>query len=298
MAAPSTPPAPRSDRASSLVVIPTYDERETLPVLLPRVLAETTVDVLVVDDNSPDGTGEWADGVANGEPRLRVMHRPGKQGLGAAYRAGLGWGMAHGYDLLVEMDADLSHDPSHLATMLSAALHADLVLGSRYVTGGGTENWPWHRRALSSGGNAYVRLLTGLPVNDATSGFRVFHRHVLEEIDLEDLTSEGYSFQLETVLAAHRAGFAITEVPITFVERTAGASKISRRIVVEAMARVLAWAAERPRHPDGPHPRSVATGHGPAASSDSARAGASGAPAPTPRDEVDDAAGGPSRPVA
>lgn len=274
-------PTPRPDHARVLVVIPTYDERETLPVLLPRVLAETTVDVLVVDDASPDGTGEWAEQVAASEPRVRVLHRPGKQGLGAAYRAGLGWGMEHGYELLVEMDADLSHDPSHLPAMVAAAEHADLVLGSRYVDGGGTENWPWHRRALSSGGNAYVRLLTGLPVHDATSGYRVFRAAVLDEIDLANLTSEGYSFQLETVLAAHRAGFTIHEVPITFVERTAGASKISRRIVVEAMGRVVGWAAKRPRHPDGRHPRSVVATS--AADTSSSESPASESPKPAPR---------------
>ncbi len=246
------------DRPATLVVIPTYEERETLPQLLPLLLdGPTSIDVLVVDDNSPDGTGEWADTVAAEDERVNVLHRPGKQGLGTAYRAGLGWGLERGYELLVEMDADLSHDPIHLPALLAAAEHADLVLGSRYVPGGGTANWPWHRRALSAGGNIYVRTLTGLPVHDATSGYRVFRRAVLEEIGLAELTSEGYSFQLETVLASHRAGFRVREVPIRFVERTVGASKISRRIVVEAMARVVAWSLERPRHPDGAHPRSV-----------------------------------------
>lgn len=252
-------PDDREHRPAALVVIPTYQERETLPELLPLVLeGPADVDVLVVDDNSPDGTGEWADGVAAEDPRVRVLHHPGKQGLGAAYRAGLGWGLARGYDQLVEMDADLSHDPIHLPELLAAADHADLVLGSRYVPGGGTDNWPWHRRALSAGGNLYVRTLTGVPVHDATSGYRVFRRSVLEEIGLAELTSEGYSFQLETVLATHRAGFVIDEVPIRFVERTVGASKISRRIVVEAMGRVVGWSMDRPRHPDGRHPRSVA----------------------------------------
>ncbi len=252
-----TPPEDPPDNAA-LVVIPTYNERQTLPELLPRVLdGPTGVDVLVVDDASPDGTGEWAAAQAAGEPRLSVLHRPGKQGLGAAYRAGLGVGLARGYDLLVEMDADLSHDPVHLPALLAAAERADLVLGSRYVPGGGTANWPWHRRALSAGGNIYVRTLTGVPVHDATSGYRVFRRAVLEEIGLADLTSEGYSFQLETVLAAYRAGFVLDEVPIRFVERSAGASKISRGIVLEAMARVVGWAGDRPRHPDGRHPRSV-----------------------------------------
>ncbi len=256
-AGPDLPDA-HPDRPAALVVIPTYEERETLPQLLPLLLdGPAAIDVLVVDDNSPDGTGEWADSMAARDPRVNVLHRPGKQGLGGAYRAGLGWGLDRGYDLLVEMDADLSHDPIHLPELLAVATQADLVLGSRYVPGGGTANWPWHRRALSAGGNTYVRTLTGIPVRDATSGYRVFRRAVLEEIGLADLTSEGYSFQLETVLAAHRAGFVVREVPIRFVERTVGASKISRRIVVEAMARVVTWSMERPRHPDRRHPRSV-----------------------------------------
>lgn len=246
-----------------LVVTPTYNERQTLPVLLERLLsAPVDLEVLVVDDGSPDGTGEWAEEEAGDEPRLHVLHRRVKQGLGAAYRAGLGWGLERGHDLLVEMDADLSHDPVHLPELLAASEHADLVLGSRYVPGGGTRNWPWHRRALSSGGNRYVRAVTGLPVRDATSGYRVFRAAVLEEIRLSTLTSEGYSFQLETVVAAHRAGFVVEEVPITFVERTVGTSKISRAIVAEAMARVIGWGLEGQRSGGDPHPRSVAAGSG------------------------------------
>lgn len=249
-------PAQRTGR--TLVVTPTYNERESLPRLARRVLdSPADVDLLIVDDDSPDGTGEWADELATTEPRVRVLHRPEKAGLGAAYRAGLGWGLDRGYDLLVEMDADLSHDPVHLPELLAATRRADLVLGSRYVPGGRTVNWPWHRRLLSSGGNVYVGALTGVPVHDATSGYRVFRRAVLEEIGLADLDSEGYSFQLETVVAAHRAGFVLAEVPISFVERTEGASKISRRIVVEAMARVVGWGIQGPRHPDGVHPRSI-----------------------------------------
>ncbi len=248
-----------SERTSdTLVVIPTYDERESLPLLVARLLdSPVEVDLLVVDDSSPDGTGAWADEFAATEPRMQVLHRPAKAGLGAAYRAGLGWGLERGYELLVEMDADLSHDPVHLPEMLAATRTADLVLGSRYVPGGGTVNWPWHRRLLSAGGNVYVHALTGVPVHDATSGYRVFRRAVLEEIGLAELDSEGYSFQLETVVAAHRAGFVLGEVPISFVERTAGASKISRAIVAEAMVRVVGWGVQRPRHPDGLHPRSV-----------------------------------------
>lgn len=226
----------------SLVVVPTYDERGNIDEVVARTLAVADVHLLVVDDGSPDGTGERADELAADEPRMRVSHRTSKDGLGAAYRHGLGIGLDEGYDVLVEMDADLSHDPAALPSLLNALQRADLVIGSRYVPGGGIENWPWHRRMLSAGGNLYVRLLTGVPVRDATSGFRAFRREVLEELDVRSLRSEGYSFQLETALLAWQAGFVIAEVPITFVERVVGASKISRAIVLEAMLRVVAWA--------------------------------------------------------
>jgi len=242
----------------ALVVIPTYNERDTLPRVIAGVMdAPVDVDVLIVDDNSPDGTGQIADGLAADHDHVRVLHRPGKQGLGPAYRAGLGWGLEQGYDVLVEMDADLSHDPVHLPELVAGTATADLVLGSRYVPGGGTRNWPWHRRALSSGGNRYVRTVTGVPAHDGTSGYRAFRREVLEEIDLGALRSDGYSFQLETLLRAWRAGFHIAEVPIVFVERTHGASKISRAIVVEALWRVLRWGVTGPRRVEGRHPRSV-----------------------------------------
>lgn len=244
--------------SDTLVVIPTYNERITLPEVIARLLAvPVSVDVLVVDDNSPDGTGRLADELAERHSNIHVMHRPAKSGLGPAYRAGLGWGMDRGYDVLVEMDADLSHEPGHLAEMLSALGRADLVIGSRYVPGGGTENWPWHRRMLSSGGNRYVQIVTGIPVRDATSGYRAFRRPVLEEIGLRDLRSDGYSFQLETVLAAWRAGFEVDEVPIIFVERRAGASKISRSIIFEALWRVLIWGLRGPRGAKQRHPRST-----------------------------------------
>ena len=225
----------------TLVVVPTYDERANIDELVARTLRVPGVELLVVDDGSPDGTGERADELAADEPRMRVLHRPGKAGLGSAYRTGLGLGLDEGYDVLVEMDADLSHDPGALPDLLAAARHNDLVIGSRYVPGGGVENWPLHRRLLSAGGNLYVRVLTGVPVRDATSGFRAFRAEVLEAIGLRSLRSEGYSFQLETVLQTWLAGFQVAEVPITFVERVAGASKISRAIVVEAMLRVLLW---------------------------------------------------------
>lgn len=244
--------------ADTLVVIPTYNEHLTLPEVVARVLAAPVdVDLLVVDDASPDGTGRIADRLAARDPRVHVLHRPAKHGLGPAYRAGLGWGLDAGYQVLVEMDADLSHDPGHLPELVAGTTQADLVLGSRYVPGGGTRNWPWHRRALSAGGNRYVRTVTGVDVRDGTSGYRAFRRPVLEEIHLADLRSDGYSFQLETLLLAWRAGFVIDEVPITFVERRAGTSKISRAIVLEALWRVLRWGLRGPRRPPGRHPRSV-----------------------------------------
>lgn len=245
----------------ALVVVPTYNERDNIDELVTRTLAVADVDLLVVDDGSPDGTGERLEELAASEPRVRVLHRPTKAGLGSAYRLGLGRGLDEGYDALVEMDADLSHDPAVLPQLIAALDDHDLAIGSRYVPGGGVVNWPWHRRALSAGGNHYVRLLTGLPVHDATSGFRAFRPAVLRAIDLPALRSEGYSFQLETVLQAWRTGFRTAEVPITFVERVAGASKISRTIVFEAMLRVLVWAVRclpvRLRGHD-PHPESVA----------------------------------------
>ena len=248
----------------TLVVIPTYNERITLPEVVARTLSvPVAVDILIVDDNSPDGTGKLADELADQFPNVHVLHRPGKSGLGPAYRAGLGWGLDKGYDVLVEMDADLSHEPGHLTAMLAALRQADLVIGSRYVPGGGTENWPWHRRLLSRGGNRYVQVVTGIPIRDATSGYRAFRRPVLEEIGLRDLRSDGYSFQLETVLASWRQGFEVDEVPITFVERRAGASKISRSIVIEALWRVLLWGLRGPRRAKPRHARSVLSADSP-----------------------------------
>lgn len=241
-----------------LVVVPTYNEVDALADAVAAIRRHAPdLDILVVDDNSPDGTGALADRLAEADEHVRVLHRPEKLGLGPAYRAGLGLGLREGREILVEMDADLSHPADRLPALVEATQRADLVIGSRYVPGGGTENWPAHRRALSSGGNRYVRVVTGLPVADATSGFRAFRREVLEAIGLEDLASDGYSFQLETLLLAWRAGFAIEEIPITFTERTTGASKISRAIVAEAVARVLGWGLKGPRGPEARHPHSV-----------------------------------------
>jgi dolichol-phosphate mannosyltransferase len=244
-------------RPRTLVVVPTYDERGTIAelVLALRGLPDAPA-VLVVDDASPDGTGAIADALAAVDPDVAVLHRDRKSGLGPAYRAGLGWGLERGYEVLVEMDADLSHDPLELPRLLAATADADLVVGSRYVPGGGIERWPTHRLLLSTAGNRYVRAVTGLPLRDATSGYRVFRRAVLTAIGIDSFRSDGYAFQVETALRAWRAGFAVTEVPIRFVERREGASKLSRRVVLEAIWRVLRWAVGR-RRPPPPHPSSV-----------------------------------------
>ncbi len=246
-----------------LVVVPTYNEIATLERVAKGVLAAAgrsphAVELLVVDDGSPDGTGALADRLAAEHAGIAVLHRERKEGLGPAYRAGFAWGLARGFDALCEMDADLSHDPADLPRLLTTLARADLVVGSRYVPGGSVVDWPWHRLALSRGGNRYVRAVTGLPVRDATSGYRAFRRAVLETLDLSTVRSDGYSFQLEMALRTWRLGFRVVEVPITFVERSEGASKISRAIVAEAMWRVLQWGAQGPRRPAPLHPRSVA----------------------------------------
>jgi dolichol-phosphate mannosyltransferase len=227
---------------SILVVIPTYDERENLEGILGRVRAAVpTADVLVVDDASPDGTGRLADSLAAADPRLRVLHRPAKQGLGPAYLAGFGWGLERDYQAFVEMDADGSHAPEQLPRLLDALRDADVVLGSRWVPGGAVVDWPRRRELLSRGGNAYARLLLRLPVRDATGGFRVYRREVLEAIELGDVASAGYCFQVDVLWRAWRAGFEVIEVPITFVERVAGVSKMNRDVVAEALWRITVW---------------------------------------------------------
>lgn len=247
----------------ALVVVPTYNEAATLPRVTEKLMAaaadaEDEISMLVADDNSPDGTGAIADELAAEYERVEVLHRPGKGGLGPAYRAGFAWGLERGFDALCEMDADLSHDPADVPRLLAALRGADLVIGSRYVPGGGVVDWPRHRLALSRGGNHYVRTMTGMPVQDATAGFRAFRRDVLEELDVSTIRSDGYSFQLEMALRTWRLGFRIMEIPITFVERTEGASKISRAIVIEAVWRVFQWGVHGPRTPAPVHPRSIA----------------------------------------
>jgi dolichol-phosphate mannosyltransferase len=225
-----------------LVIIPTYDERENLPLILDRLLeAVPRADVLVVDDASPDGTGAIADDRASRDSRINVLHRPAKAGLGAAYVAGFDWGLQRGYDALVEMDADGSHDPAELPNLLARLEQADLVLGSRWVSGGAVVDWPRSRELLSRGGNLYVRLALGVPLRDATGGFRAYRRTVLETIELDTVASQGYCFQVDLVWRALRAGFQVDEVPIRFVERQVGASKMSRSVVTEALWRVTLW---------------------------------------------------------
>jgi dolichol-phosphate mannosyltransferase len=231
---------------TTLVVVPTFDEAESLPGLLERLrTAVPEADVLVVDDASPDGTGRIADEHALRDRAVHVLHRAGKDGLGAAYRAGFAWGLDRGYDVLVEMDADGSHLPEELPSLLTALDDADLVIGSRWVPGGSVVNWPWHRRLISRGGTLYARLALGLPVQDTTAGFRAFRAATLRGIDLEGVASQGYCFQIDMTRRVHAAGLRVVEVPVTFVERALGHSKMSAAIVREALWRVTAWGLAR-----------------------------------------------------
>jgi len=231
----------------TLVIIPTYNERQSLPETLRRTRAAVPdADVLVVDDASPDGTGTWAEGVAGHDPQVHVLHRTSKDGLGRAYVAGFGWGLARGYDRLVEMDADGSHHPEDLPRLLAASTGGvGLVIGSRWVPGGATENWPLSRQLLSRGANLYANVMIGLGVRDTTTGFRVFPAATLRHIDLSEVNSQGYCFQVDMTRRVHELGERIIEVPITFTERVEGQSKMSRAIVLEALWRTTAWGAER-----------------------------------------------------
>lgn len=224
----------------ALVILPTYNERENIERLLPAVLAvDPSLDVLVVDDNSPDGTGEAADAFAVGDSRVKVLHRASKLGLGTAYVAGFDYALRQGYDHVLEMDADFSHRPIDIRSLLSAASASDVVIGSRNIRGGTTVGWSPLRRFISRGGSAYARMLLGLPVKDCTSGFKCFSRVALSQLDLERLESNGYAFQIEVNHACHQAGCSFTEVPIIFPERVAGRSKMSPGIMVEAALLVL-----------------------------------------------------------
>jgi dolichol-phosphate mannosyltransferase len=230
----------RRDMNRALVCIPTYNEADNLEPITQAVLkAEPRVDILVVDDNSPDGTGKIADALAAKEPRIRVLHREKKEGLGRAYLAAFRWALAEGYTYIIEMDADFSHDPRYLPSLLDAAeAGADLALGSRYVTGGGTVNWGIGRQVISRGGSLYARTILGVGVHDLTGGFKCFHRRVLESIELDAVKSTGYAFQIELTYRTLKKGFTVREIPIVFEDRRVGQSKMSRKIFLEALTMV------------------------------------------------------------
>lgn len=254
----------------TLVVVPTYNESLTLPGTLARLRDSAPwADVLVVDDGSPDGTGALADAMAEADAAVHVMHREGKQGLGTAYVAGFAWALERGYEIVCEMDADGSHRPEQMPALLArivAEPRVDLVIGSRWVPGGEVENWPLHREVLSRGANLYTRVMLGMPVGDATAGFRAFRASMLERLDLETVASQGYCFQVDMTRRVVAAGGLVAEVPITFVEREAGVSKMSRNIIVEALGRVTVWGVQKrgrqlrglvarsPRETSGPSP--------------------------------------------
>lgn len=243
---PETAERPPIERVA--VLIPTYNERENLPLIVARVReCVPDVDVVVLDDNSPDGTGQVADELAAADPKVTVIHRQGKEGLGAAYLAGFRWALDQGYDAVVEMDADGSHRPEDLPAMLEAAKDADLVIGSRYVRGGTVVNWPLSRKAISMGGNLYIRAILGMPVNDATAGYRVYRAGTLRRIGLDDVESAGYVFQTDLTVRTVRAGMRVVEVPITFVEREIGESKMDGDVVKESMRRITGWGLEHRR---------------------------------------------------
>jgi dolichol-phosphate mannosyltransferase len=234
-----------ADLGQILVIIPTFNELESLPVIVGRVRAAVPeAHILVADDNSPDGTGLLADEIASSDEHVKVMHRLGKEGLGAAYLAGFAWALEHGYDVVVEMDADGSHQPEQLPRLLDQLRTADLVLGSRWVNGGGTVNWPKSRQFLSKGGSLYTRVMLGVPLRDVTGGYRAFRADTLRKLDLHEVASQGYCFQVDLAWRAVQRGLVVKEVPITFVERVAGSSKMSQKIVVEALWRVTVWGVD------------------------------------------------------
>ena len=223
----------------TLIIIPTYNEKENLPLLVEAIFKIVPqVSILVVDDSSPDGTGQLADELAKQDQRVHVFHRTEKEGLGKAYAAGFDWALARDYELIFEMDCDFSHRPEHLPEFLDKIKNADVVLGSRYIKGGGTENWGFMRKLISGGGNTYARSVLGLPYRDLTGGFKCFRRKVLEALPLHALYSFGYCFQIELTTRAHRKGFKIVETPITFPDRTRGESKMSGKIFKEAFVTV------------------------------------------------------------
>lgn len=221
----------------TLIVIPTYNEKQNLPGLFNQIFSLNipSVEILIVDDNSPDGTSDWITSLSQENPRLHLLKRPAKLGLGTAYVAGFKYALARDYDVVMEMDADLSHNPKEIPSFLEKISKCDLVIGSRYLTGVNVINWPLSRLILSVGANTYTRIITGLPVRDATGGYKAFRRQVLEAINLDKIHSDGYSFQIETTFKAWRKGFRICEIPIIFTDRTKGESKMSKKIVREAV---------------------------------------------------------------
>ena len=250
---------------SAVVVIPTYNEKDNVRPLVQAVEQSCPqADLLFVDDNSPDGTGELIDGIARTDARVHVLHRPQKQGLGRAYVAGFQWALQQGYAFMFEMDADFSHDPADLPRLLAAAQTADVAIGSRYVGGVRVMNWPMNRLLLSKGAALYTHYITGLPIHDPTGGFKCFRRAVLESINLDAIRSNGYSFQIEMNHTAWQLGFRLVEVPIMFVERREGQSKMNPQIVSEArwMVWKLLFRAHFRRHVQVVHPRSVVAGGG------------------------------------
>jgi dolichol-phosphate mannosyltransferase len=239
-----TPSRPALDRVC--VCVPTYDEAGNVEMIVRRLRAAVpSAEVLVIDDASPDGTGRIADRLADDDPQVHVLHRPGKQGLGPAYLSGFRWALERGYDAVVEIDADGSHQPEQLPSLLAAAAEADVVIGSRWVRGGSVHNWPLHRRALSVGANTYARLALGIPVRDATAGFRVYRLGALSTMDTDAVASQGYCFQVDLTLRALDRGLSVVEVPVAFVEREVGTSKMDDSIVREAALRVGVWGVQR-----------------------------------------------------
>jgi dolichol-phosphate mannosyltransferase len=228
-----------------LVIIPTYNEADNVRLITERVRKATpAVDILVADDNSPDGTGAIADEIAEADDHVFVLHRAGKEGLGAAYKAGFAWAKDKGYDAVVEMDADGSHAPEELTLLLDALKDHDVVLGTRYIPGGSVHNWPMRRLLLSRGGNIYIRMALGMPFKDATGGYRAYRIAVLDKIDVGTIASTGYSFQVEMAWRSYRQGFRMKEVPITFTEREIGVSKMSGNIFKEQLLRVTVWGVQ------------------------------------------------------
>ena len=232
-----------------IIIMPTYNERQNLEIIVGLIRESVPdVDLLVVDDNSPDGTGDLADKLAETDPHVQVMHRTEKAGLGRAYVAGFSWALARGDGVIVEMDADGSHRPEHLPRLIAALAGADAVIGSRYVPGGTVVNWPKSREFLSRGANIYNRLLLGISIRDATGGFRVYRASTLRRLDLNNIESAGYCFQIDMTLRVLQAGLKLTEVPITFVERERGESKMSSAVIREAFFRVARWGIEARLH--------------------------------------------------